>query len=701
MNIKTRILVFVILFEILAYSTLQLFNTLIYKQALDEFKQNEIQAVFNNTISRINHLAEKMQGHAIDLAINGEQLYFLRQQKSAAMADIKDLAQRTLEHKFASFEQAMGGGLWYQPKVLSEQYHYFGPYIYKENNQLHFTWDLNTPEYDYLNQAWYQLAVKQNWGLDQASYRPVFWTAPYRDDAGSFSLMMTIDAVMLDDNRSPIGMATIDWSLQALSDFLVSVKVSAQAQPFLLHQDSELIIGSTGEPQQVAQFINDFPWAATLLAELQFNNATRVEFAQLSTEDEYIFYQLSENGFIFGSMVPKSDLNKQVDKVSYLTLITGSAIGLGFILLMIFILKALFSPFDQVLNIIKSSIRYGKNKQVSLLPVEYVKRNEFTPIIVALNDVYLQVKHYVSDIEEANAKLIASQQQVKKLNAVLERKVALRTAELESKTKQVTRSLEQLKRTQQQLIENEKHATLGRLVAGVAHQINTPLGICVTAASILESTSKTIHEKATSGNMSRDEFNQSYDRIIQSAELLSENLHKATNLINIFKQVAVDNDSQENRWFNLCEYIDNILLSIRARIERTPHKVTCQYQQEIRFFASPGALAQIIEQLVENALIHAFDNSTAGEVIITLSKHAKNLQLTISDNGKGMPDTVRKQVFDPFFSTNNAQLSLGLGLHIVYNLVTHKLGGVIKCQSQLGEGTTFIITIPMSAATEP
>ncbi|MBB1295120.1 sensor histidine kinase [Pseudoalteromonas sp. SR41-4] len=382
-------------------------------------------------------------------------------------------------------------------------------------------------------------------------------------------------------------------------------------------------------------------------------------------------------------------------------LITGSGIGLGFIILMIFILKALFSPFDQVLNIIKSSIRYGSNKQVNLLPVEYAKRNEFTPIITALNDVYLQVKSYVSEIEDANTKLMSSQQQVKQLNAVLERKVALRTAELETKTKEATLSLEQLKRTQQQLIENEKHASLGRLVAGVAHQINTPLGICVTAASVLESTSKTIHGKAAAGNMSREEFNQAYDHIIQSTELLSVNLHRATNLINNFKQVAVDNDTQENRWFNLGEYIDNILLSIHSRVDQTPHKVKCQYQQEIRFFASPSAFSQILGQLVENALVYAFDDSTPGEVNITVSKHDEQLQLIISDNGKGMPEDVRKQVFDPFFSTNNAQLSLGLGLHIVYNLVIHKLAGTIECQSQLGTGTTFIITIPINVIEQP
>lgn len=696
MNIKTRILVFVILFELLAYGTLQLFNTLIYKETLDDFKKNEIQAVFNGTISRINHLTDKMQGHAIDLALSGEQLYFLRHQKSTSIADIKQLAQLTLQNKFASFEQAMGGGLWYQPHVLSEQERYFGPYVYKEKNQLHFTWDLNTPQYDYFSQDWYQLAVQQEWGLNQSSYRPIFWTTPYYDDAGSFSLMMTIDAVMVDDNRNPIGMATVDWSLAGLGEFLASIKVSQNARSFLFHRDSELIIGFTGEPQTLQKFVDDSPWASTLVSKSRANNVNSAEFEQLSIEDTYIFYQLSESGFIFGSLVPKSDLSEQVDKVTSLTLMTGSAIGLGFIVLMIFILKALFSPFDLVLNIIKNSIRYGRNKQVSLKPVEYDKRNEFTPIITALNDVYLQVKGYVSEIENTNAKLMASQQQVNRLNTALERKVVLRTAELESKTKEATQSLEQLKRTQQQLIENEKHASLGRLVAGVAHQINTPLGICVTAASVLESTSKTIHGKAAAGNMSREEFNQAYQHIIQSTELLSENLDRATNLINNFKQVAVDNDTEENRWFNLGEYIDNILLSIDSRIAQTPHVIKCQYQQEIRFFSSPGVFSQIVGQLVENALVYAFDDSAPGEVIIVISKHDEQLQLVIKDNGKGMTEEVRKHVFDPFFSTDNASQSLGLGLHIVYNLVTHKLAGTIECQSQLGAGTHFIINIPIN-----
>ncbi|WP_168171404.1 ATP-binding protein [Lacimicrobium sp. SS2-24] len=700
MNIKTRILVFVILFEVLAYSTLQIFNTLIYKQALDEFKQGEIRAVFNTTISKINSLTQSMEQSVIDLAINGEALYQLRHTNHLSTDAISALAQSTLIKKFSSFRQAMGGGLWYQPYVIDNQTRYFGPYVFRdEQDNITFTWDLNTPEYDYLNQDWYRLAVDNDWGRKQPDFRATFWTEPYRDGAGSFSLMMTVDAVMVDSRQEPIGLATVDWSLAQITRFLDSIRVTENAIPFLFHRASGLILSYPADVSLVMESTTQLPWAAPLIQ--RPHQAGINQISALQHSDNLVFYQTTEQGFVFGSLVPQSDLRRAVDEVSRLTLLTGSAIGLGFILLMIFILRALFSPFDQVLSTIKRSISYGKNKQVMLNQVEYDKKNEFTPIITALNDVYHQVKTYVSEIEQTNAQLMASQQEVRQLNAMLEKKVALRTAELETKTKEVTDSLERLRRTQQQLVENEKHASLGRLVAGVAHQINTPLGICVTAASMLENIAKTVHDKAVTGKMSKNEFNQAHEKIMQSAELLSENLQRATNLITSFKQVAVDNDKQQNRWFNLCEYIDSILLSLRSRIEQTPHRIECQYEQEIRLFASPGALAQILSQLVENALTYAFDDTRPGTITIGVSQQHETLNIKVSDDGCGMPEAVRKQVFDPFFSTSKEQLGNGLGLHIVYNLVIQKLGGDIRCDSEPGSGTTFTISIPLSKESEP
>ncbi|ALS98575.1 ATP-binding protein [Lacimicrobium alkaliphilum] len=699
MNIKTRILVFVILFEVLAYSTLQLFNTLIYQQALDEFKTGEIRAVFNTTVREINSLTNLMELSVTDLAINGESLYQLRHASHLSVSDVTAVAKSILNKKFTHFTQAMGGGLWFEPYAIDSQQRYFGPYVFRDKqDKVVFTWDLNTPEYDYFNQGWYRLAAGNNWVTQQQDFRSIFWTEPYRDDAGSYSLMMTVDAVMLSEDRQPIGLATVDWSLAQVTRFLDSIRVTHNAVPFLFHRASGLILSYPPDVELVMKPTTHLPWAEPLLQ--KNNNNSIHQISNLVHEDELIFYQTTEQGFVFGSMVPMSDFRKEIDQVSRLTLLTGSGIGLGFILLMIFILRALFSPFDQVLNTIRHSISYGNNKQVVLDQVQYDKKNEFTPIIKALNDVYFQVKTYVGEIERANARLMASQQEVKQLNAALEKKVAQRTAELETKTKEVTDSLERLRRTQQQLVENEKHASLGRLVAGVAHQINTPLGICVTAASMLENIARTVHDKAVEGKMTRGEFNQAYDKMMQSAELLSENLLRATNLINSFKQVAVDNDKQENRWFNLCEYIDNILLSIRSRIEQTEHRIQCRYQQEVRLFASPGALAQILSQLVDNALSHAFDTSTPGEITISVNKTNDKLTIAVADNGIGMTEEIRKQVFDPFFSTRNEQLGNGLGLHIVYNLVIQKLGGEITCQSEPGSGTTFTITKPLGQQDE-
>ncbi|GAB3016093.1 sensor histidine kinase [Bowmanella dokdonensis] len=701
MNIKTRILVFVILFEVVAYTTLQLFAGLIYKEALDDFKQSEIQAVFARSTSRIDSLIGLMEQKATDLALQGEELYLLRQSDTLSLEDINVLSRRLLEKQFASFPQAIGGGLWYEANRMDQRHRYYGPYVFKQNEQVKFTWDLSRQDYDYLNQGWYRLARDNDWGRQQSRYRPVFWTAPYRDDAGSFSLMMTVDAVMLDSDRQPLGMATVDWSLHEMTAFLDTIKVSPGSTPFLIHQQSGLILSYPLDASLIMQSAGGLNWAAPLLADNRLN-----QFIGLSDtvrvpglEDiQQVFYQVTEHGFIVGSLVPIGDLRRQIEQVSRLTLFTGAAIGLAFILIMIFILRVLFSPFDEVLKTIRHSISYDKEQHVQLKQVEYDKVNEFTPIIRALNDVYLQIKTYVNEITDTNAKLRRSERQINRLNAALEQKVALRTRELESKTREVTESLEKLRQTQQQLVQNEKHAALGRLVAGVAHQINTPLGVCVTAASMLALTAREIHDKAHDGKVTRGEFEESYEKILASADLININLNRATELISSFKQVAVDNQDQNKRLFDAAEYVQNILLSLRSRTESTPHQIRLQCDGPISLYAPPGALTQILTQLIDNALYHAFNKDMQGVIDISLCREDTQLLLSVCDNGCGMEPTVREQIFAPFFTTRADKFGSGLGMHIIYNLVIQQLEGSIDCRSEPGNGTCFFIRIPLATA---
>ena len=257
--------------------------------------------------------------------------------------------------------------------------------------------------------------------------------------------------------------------------------------------------------------------------------------------------------------------------------------------------------------------------------------------------------------------------------------------------------IEELHRTQGELIENEKMASLGRLVAGVAHEINTPLGIGVTAASHLDEIFVKIERGAQAqGSPDTSKALASARRCIQ---LILNNLGKAAQLVRSFKQVAVDQTSEARRKVAMRGFLDDVLLSLHPRLKATPHRVEIECDPLIEIETLPGALYQIVSNIVLNAVVHAFDDSQPGLVRIRVSIADDTLGLCIADDGKGMPEDVRQRVFEPFFTTRRGSGGTGLGLHLVYNLVTQLLSGMIVCTSVPGQGTSFTIRLPLAAGT--
>jgi len=262
------------------------------------------------------------------------------------------------------------------------------------------------------------------------------------------------------------------------------------------------------------------------------------------------------------------------------------------------------------------------------------------------------------------------------------------------RTQELSKTLEHLTATQTKLVESEKMAALGGLVAGVAHEINTPLGIGVTAASLLASKATTFFETYTAGTMKRSDLERFLDTAMQSSSMLLANLNRAAELIQSFKQVAVDQSNEEQRTFKIKTYLEEILLSLRAKLKTTQHKVMIQGDENIIVDSYPGAFSQIVTNLIMNSLLHAYDLEDAGELVIDFKQDEQKVIFEYTDNGKGISPENLTKIFDPFFTTKRGQGGTGLGLHIVYNLVTQKLKGNIQCQSQVGKGTKFIIQFP-------
>ncbi|RKZ52437.1 MAG: hypothetical protein DRR00_08265 [Candidatus Parabeggiatoa sp. nov. 3] len=278
---------------------------------------------------------------------------------------------------------------------------------------------------------------------------------------------------------------------------------------------------------------------------------------------------------------------------------------------------------------------------------------------------------------------------------ITERKEA--EIKLQEAKKAAEEALQQLQATQQHLVETEKMAALGNLVAGVAHEINTPIGIGVTAASRLDTLTQELGQLYEASKMKRADLEKYLKSTRQGSDLILKNLSRAAELIQSFKQVAVDQAGEQKRTFDLKEYIQEIWTTLRPEFKRTKHQVSIECDTDIVLSSYPGIFSQIFTNFLMNSLIHGFKEKSDGQIRITAQKaEDNNLILHYSDNGKGIAPEIINKIFDPFFTTNRQNGGSGLGLHIVYNLVTHKLEGTIQCHSVEGEGILFIIQIPMS-----
>jgi signal transduction histidine kinase len=266
--------------------------------------------------------------------------------------------------------------------------------------------------------------------------------------------------------------------------------------------------------------------------------------------------------------------------------------------------------------------------------------------------------------------------------------------DLETVNGQLRLSLETLEKTRDQLVQSEKMAALGELVAGVAHEINTPVGVGVTAASFLDAKTHEVKKIYEAGALKRSELENYLQTVEEVSNSILINMERAAELVSSFKQVAVDQSSENRRQFNLREYIHEILLSLRPRYKKTEHTIEVSCEDDIELNSFPGAFSQILNNLIMNSLVHGFQKIEKGIITVAISRQEKNILFVYRDNGRGMGPEEREKVFDPFYTTMRGKGGTGLGMSIVFNLVTQTLKGGIECESSPGKGVVFIMKFP-------
>ncbi len=282
------------------------------------------------------------------------------------------------------------------------------------------------------------------------------------------------------------------------------------------------------------------------------------------------------------------------------------------------------------------------------------------------------------------------EEMLRQLNDNLADEVRERTRINES----LEQTLEELKATQEHLVQAEKMASLGGMVAGVAHEINTPLGVGITASSILATHTKQFLAKLKEGDVPDSTYTQYAMIAGETVKMLEANLLRAAELVKSFKQIAVDQTSSQKRRFGVGELIEETLMSLQPKLKKTKLKVKTSYD-DFFVIGHAGAFTQILTNFIVNSIVHAYDEGQEGTLRIHARLEDSILVLVYSDDGRGMNEEQRRKIFEPFYTTKRGAGGTGLGMHIVYNLVHKEEGGAIQVKSEPGQGAEFTVRLPV------
>lgn len=362
-----------------------------------------------------------------------------------------------------------------------------------------------------------------------------------------------------------------------------------------------------------------------------------------------------------------------------LQLAVAGALALVSVLLALWLQRLITAPIEQMRDIAAAVMRSGDFSQRAPL-----QGGE-------------EIAELADSFNRMLARIEVQQGELSALNADLEDLVRQRTADLSA-------ALDTLKRAQDELIRSEKMAALGSLVAGLAHELNTPVGNALTVASTIADRSRELRAAVDANSLRRSQLSDYVATIEEAAALVERSLQRARELVSSFKQVAVDQASAKRRRFELSAVIEETLTTLRPGLRGRDITLNCEVPAGLWLDSYPGALGQVITNLINNAVLHGFSGRERGRVRITAAAVAvepDSVRLVIEDDGVGMSEEVRRRAFDPFFTTRLGQGGSGLGLSLVFNMVTGVLGGRVDLRSRPGSGCVFELVLPRVAPVQP
>ncbi len=364
--------------------------------------------------------------------------------------------------------------------------------------------------------------------------------------------------------------------------------------------------------------------------------------------------------------------------------------------------------------------------EASKLHIMTYENNELTILQTTYNNLLDELIQHQNELSRAQKEILAANHKLDDQNLQLEQEVARKTSSLSktmlemnkqqrelieqqeqlkaenyrrSQTEQtliktndeLKSSIAELNKAQERLLDAEKMAVLGKLSAEVYHEINTPIGVSITSTSYLADLLVYLKKDIDDQKLSKRTLDDFTDNVDQSLQLLLNNLNRASDLITSYKQVAVDQTSNKTRKVNIAQYLDEIIQSLHPKLKKTMHVINVNCPENIEVYCHPGAISQILTNLIINSLLHGFEGISHGIITITADLKADRLHLNYHDNGVGVPQSKLSLLFDPFYTTKSGTGGTGLGTHIINELVTDTLNGSITAHSEEGQGLSYNI----------
>lgn len=490
------------------------------------------------------------------------------------------------------------------------------------------------------------------------------------------------------NNDELIGVGVADVNLNQINYFLKENMKSDEGVIFIFDDNNHIVAHSLDF--ELFSVISDNPPSAEMKNILEYEDSRVVQaFEQYNnTRDKnsgFIINEGGENyyalitpfesyaslGWKIGVLLPEKAilgdiLDNQNQTLTYITLLL-----LFGIIISVYVLNQVTKP---IYPLVDYASKVAKGTFGEQLEEPKFITHEIDELIHSFNKMSIDLSKYFDEIKEKEKNL-------KDLNESLEETVKERTNKLNETLKEVM-SLEKL-------------ASLGNLVAGISHEVNTPLGVAISANSFLEEETKEIIDKINNDEVSIDDLRDFFDSVGESTEIITTNLRRAARLVKSFKEISVNQSSEVQTLFNISHYVESILLSLKHEYKNTNHEIITKVDSDLEVYTYPGAISQILTNLILNSLRHGFEDIDHGKIDITINLHGNNLLIMYKDSGKGLTEENKKHIFDPFYTTKRGKGGSGLGMNIVYNIVKNQLNGKIDVESEINKGVQFLIEFPV------